>query len=90
MLSLVAAHVAPALCMLMWWENSGGFCTFSTQVLTNLIYLIKSDVAILRNQDPKYSTEKSHKTLWKDKLDKLITFSQNDIFVYTLFHYFFY
>lgn len=31
MLSLITAHVAPALCILMWWEKSGGFCTFGTQ-----------------------------------------------------------
>lgn len=29
--SLITASVAPAFCMLMQWENTGGFCMFSPQ-----------------------------------------------------------
>lgn len=65
MLSLITAHVAPPLWMLMWWENSGGFCTFSTHEILYINWksLEQSCVAaIMQPTGAKYSTENSCKT----------------------------
>lgn len=42
--TLITVRVAPALCMLMQWENTGGFCTYSSTWVGVLIMFKKNNL----------------------------------------------